>query len=313
MSTPPHGPWPPVPNGPDARAGVAQDAPVAPGDGDEQPTLIRLRADARMEPLLWSADHATVPDIRGGRMRGPDRGHGTSAAPLIGLVVGLVCVALIVVVVAVVALGQISPAQRPSSVAGPRPVPTATALPTATPSLTPSATATATEVPTGNAAAFVTTDTTTGGNWQDVYGAAGYSVVGDAQQLPAAIQLSGSGAASYVWAASTTDARAPQKATNPADRVAACWYAPTSFSLDVNVTDGQAHQLALYLLDWDQRHRVETVTVLDATNGMLLDASSISGFEGGQYLVWTVRGHVTIRVTNAPGSVNAVVSGVYFS
>ena len=34
-------------------------------------------------------------------------------------------------------------------------------------------------------------------------------------------------------------------------RIAACWYSPTSFTVDVNLTDGQTHDLELYFLDWD--------------------------------------------------------------
>src|SRR5262249_30692427 len=70
-------------------------------------------------------------------------------------------------------------------------------------------------------ASFVGTDTTTQGSWQGPYGAQGYNVIGDAVNYPAYAQIGISGATAYVWAGSTTDVRALQKATNPNDRVAA--------------------------------------------------------------------------------------------
>ena len=53
---------------------------------------------------------------------------------------------------------------------------------------------------------------------------------------------------------------APCSAPPTRGRIAACWYSPgpvgSSFSVDVNLTDGAAHQVALYLLDWDNTTRV---------------------------------------------------------
>src|SRR5262249_54171819 len=95
---------------------------------------------------------------------------------------------------------------------------------------------------------FVGTDTATQGSWQGVYGSNGYSVVGDATLYPAYAQVGVTGASTYVWAGSTTDVRALQKASTPGDRIAATYYSATSFTLDVNLTDGAQHQVALYLL-----------------------------------------------------------------
>ncbi|HEV2460258.1 MAG TPA: hypothetical protein VGS80_18020, partial [Ktedonobacterales bacterium] len=180
-----------------------------------------------------------------------------------------------------------------------RPVPTFTAQPSPSPSST--------------VAIFVALDTRTQGNWQGVYGSAGYVLAGDTQQLPDAIQVTPSGAALYTWACSTDDARAPVKPANPADRIAACWYAPTSFALDIAITDGHSYQFALYLLDWDQRQRVEMVRVVDLSSGTALDTRPARTFATGTYFVWKVRGHVSIQITNAAGSPNAVVSALFFA
>jgi hypothetical protein len=127
------------------------------------------------------------------------------------------------------------------------------------------------------------------------------------------MQVTLSGQSGYIWAASSADPRALQKASISGDRIAACWYASTSFTFDIDLTDGQPHQMALYLLDWDRLSRVENVTVLDAATGAVLDTHSISAFANGEYLVWQVRGNVVLRVTNESGSLNAVVSGLFLS
>ena len=78
-------------------------------------------------------------------------------------------------------------------------------------------------------------------------------------------------------------------------------------------TDSQAHQVALYLLDWDNYFggRTETVEVLN-TAGAVLDTRAVTQFQGGQYLVWNLSGHVVLRVTNTNGPANAVISGLFF-
>jgi hypothetical protein len=44
----------------------------------------------------------------------------------------------------------------------------------------------------------------------------------------------------------------------------------------------------------------------------VLSTQTISKFNGGTYLVWTISGHVQINVT-LTGGVNAVASGVFFA
>jgi hypothetical protein len=61
-------------------------------------------------------------------------------------------------------------------------------------------------------------------------------------------------------------------------------------------------------LDWENAGWSERIDVLDAANGSMLDSRTVSGFSSGQYLVWTIGGHVNFRVT-CTGPTNAVVSG----
>ncbi|HMC61300.1 MAG TPA: hypothetical protein VKJ01_19075, partial [Candidatus Solibacter sp.] len=94
-------------------------------------------------------------------------------------------------------------------------------------------------------------------------------------------------------------------------RVAGRWGGGV-FKIDLNFTDGQTHQVAVYALDFDNNHgRSETIDILDA-NGAVLDTRPVSSFVGGQYLVWNLSGHVTVRVTNTNPISNAVISGLFF-
>jgi hypothetical protein len=96
-----------------------------------------------------------------------------------------------------------------------------------------------------------------------------------------------------------------------ASRLAACWYSSGTLTVDVNVLDGATHQVALYMTDFDGWGRSLRVDVLDAGTGALLDSRAVSGYGGGRYFVWSIRGRVTFRLTNT-GPENAVLSGVLF-
>jgi len=162
----------------------------------------------------------------------------------------------------------------------------------------------------GNAA-FVKMDTTTRGNWKSAYGKDGYNVIGNGVSNPSYVTPVASGQLSYTWAASTSDPRALQKATNPADRIAATWYTNTQFTIDMNISGTATHQVALYFLDWDSTARRQTIDVLDASGTVLNTQSLTSSFNGGVYLVWNVSGHVQFRITRNAGA-NTVVSGLFF-
>ena len=164
---------------------------------------------------------------------------------------------------------------------------------------------------TGASVTFLTTDTTTHGSWRSIYGADGYTIAGDLSSNPSYVTPLITGASYYVWYPSTSDVRAPQKASNPSDRVAATWYASGQYFIDLNMTDGVQHQVALYCLDWDTTSRRQTIDVLDVNNNVLNTQTLSSSFNGGVYLVWNVTGHVKLRVTWT-GGFNAVTSGLFF-
>jgi hypothetical protein len=163
----------------------------------------------------------------------------------------------------------------------------------------------------------VKSDFSTEGNWLGVYGADGYSVAAGASNYPAYATVTPIGNLAWTWSSSTQDTRAMQK-VSASDRIASCWYTQnstpgSSFSVDVNLTDGQTHSIAVYALDWDGNGpRMETINIVDASSGTILDSRSLSSFEGGEYLVWNVSGHIRIQVTNFQNSSTGVISGLFF-
>lgn len=159
-------------------------------------------------------------------------------------------------------------------------------------------------------AVFVRMDTSTQGNWNGVFGHEGY-VMSSETSNPIYVKPLAAGQTAYTWTASTKDVRALQKASNPLERVAGCWYSASSLSLDLPFTDAGTHQLALYLLDWDTVDRREKVEILDAEENILDSRTLAESFHGGVYLMWNVSGHVKISLTLTHGA-NLVLSGLFF-
>jgi hypothetical protein len=160
----------------------------------------------------------------------------------------------------------------------------------------------------GPSAAFITSDVATKGSWKGIYGSQGYTVPVDGSSYPATTQVALAGQSQWTWAL-TTDIRALQRPAT-AERLAATWYSSGTFTFDINLADGLAHQIALYSLDWDNLGRAQRVEILDAGSGAVLDTRTLSNLSGGQYHLWRVRGHVSIRVTCTAGA-NAVAGGLF--
>ncbi len=169
---------------------------------------------------------------------------------------------------------------------------------------------TATPTPTSTAT-FLEQDTTTQGTWIQTYGAQGYDVIGSSTSLslPSYATVTPAGQSTWTWASSTTDPRALQVAGG-ASRIAAAWYSATSFTVDVDLTDGQQHDLELYFLDWDKQGRSEQVQITNAATGAVLSTQTVSSFQSGIYLDYTISGNVLITITKEAGT-NAVLSGLF--
>lgn len=159
-------------------------------------------------------------------------------------------------------------------------------------------------------ASFVRLDATSQGNWKNVYGVDGYNIIGNAASYPSYANVTPAGKFDYTWSTSTNNIRALQKASST-DRVIATWYAPVSFSIRMNLTDGLKHRVALYAVDWDTTARTEKFDIIDTVTGVVLNSQTLSQFNGGTYLVWDLAGNITIRVTHLAGN-NAVIMGLFF-
>jgi len=160
-------------------------------------------------------------------------------------------------------------------------------------------------------AAFVNTDTATQGTWKGKYGVNGYNVFDDTVSYPSYVTVTPANQLDYVWAGSTSDVRALQKALSATDRIASTWYTYGSFTLDLNFKDGAQHQVAVYALDWDSLGRAGTVSVLNGITNAVLDTQNLTSFQNGKYLVWNLTGHVVLGVTNT-GSTNTTIGGLFF-
>src|SRR5579863_4817054 len=166
-------------------------------------------------------------------------------------------------------------------------------------------------------AQFLWEASNTQGAWQSVYGSDGYNVISSSSQYqnyPSYATVTPTGQTEYTWGTNLSVPSALQEpgVQPPNNRVAAQWYSNTSFTLDINLTDGQTHQVALYCLDYgDNNGRAQTVTVVNPQNGSVLDSRPENSFTGGQYLIWNLSGHVQIQVIRL-AAYNATISGLFF-
>jgi hypothetical protein len=124
--------------------------------------------------------------------------------------------------------------------------------------------------------------------------------------------VSVSGQSYWIW--QCPSGRGLQRATNPSQKISACWYSPDGvgngyFTIDVNLTDGLTHQVAVYCMDWEGT-RNQKIEIYN-TSGTLLDSRAVTSFSAGKYWVWNMRGHYLIRIVNN-GGMNAVMGGLFF-
>ena len=75
------------------------------------------------------------------------------------------------------------------------------------------------------------------------------------------------GDSTYTFEGLTYDPRALQIASGSSLRIPSVYYSPTVFTIDVNLTDGNTHQVSLYLCDLNSYQRTETVTIVDPSSG----------------------------------------------
>jgi hypothetical protein len=156
---------------------------------------------------------------------------------------------------------------------------------------------------------FVRVDDKTKGDWKGVYGKTGFLIMNHKTNFPNSIQLFSINSKSHIWAERTPEKRGLAR-MDSTDRIAPSWFDNRQLAFKLTLADGMQHQLALYFLDWDEKERAAEIQVSDGT-GRILNRQTVRQFSNGKYLVWLLRGEVTIRIT-ALGFGNSVVSGLFF-
>lgn len=176
---------------------------------------------------------------------------------------------------------------------------TATVFNRAAPDSLGSASATYTLSTAQSSATFMTTDSTTLGNWKGKYGKSGWSVPADSESLPSFARLSvNNPKGQIVNAGYSNEPQVLQSGRDDRRRFTA-WQSENSLVLELNLIDGQKHQVAMYgyaggCVSNAQRPAM-TVTLMDgADSSIVLDTRTL--VDVGQYLVWTVSGRVKIQL-----------------
>jgi hypothetical protein len=160
-------------------------------------------------------------------------------------------------------------------------------------------------------ARFVKIDEATAGSWKGNYGAE-EAVIAGVAPVAAPKYAVVKNYQNHTWVASTDDARALQTSAAAKDRILACWSSSSAFDIDIELpADGKEHQVALYCLAWGNGAREMTVEIRDPVTHAVLDSRVVQGYGNGKYIVWNIRGHVTLHLINT-GAENAVVSGIFF-
>jgi len=160
-------------------------------------------------------------------------------------------------------------------------------------------------------ASYVGADAATQGTWTGKYGTNGQLIANDLTNVPSYASVNFTGASTWTWTTATTDPRALQSASGSSARISSAYYAYSPFTIDVNLTDGNTHKISLYLCDWDSQGRAETISIVDAASGTVLDSRAFSSFSDGIYEAWNIKGHVQIEVTYTAG-INGIVNAIFF-
>lgn len=140
---------------------------------------------------------------------------------------------------------------------------------------------------------FIGIDSITRGNWKGVYGTEGYDIAGAERKLAGYVSLQCEPADVWCWKEHTDDPRALQRFVNDGNtgisRIAATYSRYGNIVLTVDVGD-QYRQLAIYCMDWDRDYRQPVY--IPSTDQKL----SVDNFKNGKYLLFRVRGKVSVVV-----------------
>jgi subtilisin family serine protease len=161
------------------------------------------------------------------------------------------------------------------------------------------------------ASTFVKADDLTSGSWKGFYGAeGGFAYPYGTFIVPSYVSISAYKNYPLTWSSSTMDLRALQK-PGATDRFAAAWNSVNDLSFYLNFTDGAAHKVSFYFVDYDNAGRLQLLEFYDNVTGRLLASESISNFQSGHYSTWLLQGNVRVKLTRIAGP-NCVLSALFF-
>ena len=107
-----------------------------------------------------------------------------------------------------------------------------------------------------NQMAFLKWDDFSSGSWLGKFGREGYLLPLGTRAPANYADVEFQGADTWLWSDSTEISSALQKGSS-FHRMASCWFAQDSFTIDLSILDSQSHAIAFYFLDWDQKGRAE--------------------------------------------------------
>jgi subtilisin family serine protease len=154
-------------------------------------------------------------------------------------------------------------------------------------------------------------DTVRQGNWNGFYGSSGAFVVGQSTTFPSFVTVDQTGGSPVIVNNTSNDQAALQFTNDPTQRIAAYEAAANTETINLQFTDGLVHQTELYLADLDHKNRTETIYLVDNATGTVLDTRTITKFSKGQYLIYNLRGSVSLELFNNAGP-SVVYSGLFF-
>lgn len=163
------------------------------------------------------------------------------------------------------------------------------------------------------AAGFVGEDRHTKGDWKGTYGKEAHYIGTLPNKIPAYGSLAMTGTSYSTWMPGT-DLRGLQHPDFAStERVAPHWFTGSSFEIDFDASEARDfHLLSIYCLDWDGNGRSQKIEIFNRVTGDLLTSCDLSNFQAGTYARFHVKGGVRVKVSNGAGSLNAVVSAVFF-
>jgi hypothetical protein len=152
---------------------------------------------------------------------------------------------------------------------------------------------------------FLGMDTTTLGNWKQVYGQDGYVLSDYSLQPPSYTNFNVVDANMRlldIWSCSadhTCDPREPNKqpfSYTSAERVMSYYYSRYNDDFQISTSDSATHRIALYFCDYEFYGRQVQVVAHNTNTGAVLDTRLLSNYSGGVYLVYNYTGNVDFQI-----------------